>query len=166
MNQMQQRKKNSGDLRKDLIKCKHRDYLAKIKHSLVDNPKLFWSYHKAIHSSKCQSTVLTHDNKIATTIGEKVQLFNLYFSSVFGPKLDLDCLLLSNEPRTDMQIFEIQLEVNEVYEYLRTLDTTKAHGPDGIPACILKDVLLCVLFSINHLKIAVFLTNGKSPMLL
>lgn len=80
---------------KDLIKCKHRDYLAKIKHSLVDNPKLklFWSYHKAICSSKCQSTVLTHDNKIATIFGEKVQWFNSYFSSAFGPKLDLDCLL-------------------------------------------------------------------------
>ena len=52
-----------------------------------------------------------------------------------------------------MQISEIQIETNEVYECLRTLNTTKACGPDEIPALILKECALeispslCSLFN-------------------
>ena len=142
LNQTQQRKENLRRLTqevKDMIKRKHEDYLASIKHSFADNPKLFWSYHKAIHSNKQQSTIITHGDIIATTNREKVNLFNSYFSAGFQPKSDRTCFEFSDASETVMQISEIQLETNEVYECLRTLHTTKACGPDEIPARILKE---------------------------
>ena len=99
-----------------MIKRKHEDYLANIKHSFADNPKLFWSYYKAIHSNKQQSSIITHGDIIATTNREKANLFNTYFSSVFQPKSDRNCFELSEAFESVMQISEIQLETNEVYE--------------------------------------------------
>lgn len=72
---------------------------------------------------------------------------------MFQPKSDRDCLHPSHEFQTEMQISEIQLEVNEVYECLRALDINKACGLDGIPARILKECALeisptlCSLFN-------------------
>ena len=127
LNQTQRRKENLRRLTqevKDMIKRKHEDYLANTKHSFPDNPKLFWSYHKAIHSNKQQSSsVITHGDIIATTNREKINLFNSYFSSVFQPKKTVrNCFESSNAFESVMQISEIQLEINEVYECLRTLD--------------------------------------------
>ena len=165
LNQTQRRKENLRRLTqevKDMIKRKHEDYLANIKHSFANNPKLFWSYHKAIHSNKQQtSSVITHGDIIATANREKVNLFNSYFSSVFQPKSDQNCFELSDAFESAMQISEIQLETNEVYERLRTLNTTKACGPDEIPARILKECALeisplCSLFNTS-------LKAGKLP---
>ena len=166
LNQTQRRKENLRRLTqevKDMIKRKHEDYLANIKHSFANNPKLFWSYHKAIHSNKQQtSSIITHGDIIATTNREKVNLFNSYFSSVFQPKSDQNCFELSDVFESAMQISEIQLETNEVYEPLRTLNTTKACGPDEIPARILKECALeispslCSLFNTT-------LKAGKVP---
>ena len=80
-------------------------------------------------------------------------MFNSYFSAGFQPKSDRTCFEFSDASETVMQISEIQLETNEVYECLRTLDTTKACGPDEIPARILKECAseispsLCSLFN-------------------
>ena len=158
LSQTQQRKVNLRRLTqevKDTIKRKHEDYLAKVKNSFVDNPKLFWSYHKAIHSNNHQSSVITYGDKLATTTREKVELFNSYFSSVFQPKNDQDYIEASHASPTVMQISQIQLEINEVYGHLRTLDTTKACGPDQIPARILKECALeispslCTFFNMS-----------------
>ena len=111
---------------KDMIKRKHEDYLVNAKHSFADNPKLFWSYHKAIHLNKQQSSIITHGDIITTTNREKFNLFNSYLSSIFQPRSDWNCFELSYAYESVMQISEIQLETNEVYECLRTLDTTKA----------------------------------------
>ena len=63
-----------------------------------------------------------------------------YFSSVFQPKKPVrNCFESSNAFES---VSEIKLETDEVYECLRTLDTTKACGPDEIPARILKECAL------------------------
>ena len=123
----------------------------------------FWTYYKAIHSNKQQSSVITHGDIIATTNREKVNLFNSCFSSVFQPKKTRrNCFESTDASELVMQISEIQLETNEVYECLRTLDTTKACGPDEIPARILKECALeispslCSLFNTS-------LKAGKVP---
>ena len=78
--------------------------------SFKDNPKLFWSYHKAIlhHHGKSTSKI-THNGKKATSPAGKAELFNSYFSSVFRPpssqqdidNIDntnlLDCGIMNNK---------------------------------------------------------------------
>jgi hypothetical protein len=61
-----------------------------------------------------------------------------------------------------MQIFEIQLETNKIYECLRSLDTTKPCSPDDIPAHILKECALEIsraLFSLFNMS----LKAGRFP---
>ena len=46
---------------KYVIRAKHRDYLKKIESSFKRNPKLFWSYHKAILHSRGKPSVISYN---------------------------------------------------------------------------------------------------------
>ena len=53
---------------KYLVKRKHRLYLEKIEGAFSENPKFFWSYHKAVlHHRAKPSSVITYNGKEATT---------------------------------------------------------------------------------------------------
>jgi hypothetical protein len=148
---------------KSLVKRKHKEYLSKIEKSFSTNPKVFWSYHKAIlhHRSK-QSTNITYvtpkSRVTAKSPAKKAELLNQYFTSVFT-KHSVD---INNgdtdeyEEITNMtNIGELQVSLQEVEFYLRNLDATKACGPDGLPARILKECShsiapsLCELFNFS-----------------
>ena len=66
------------------IRNKHMSYLAKIEALFKQNPKLFWSYHKAFpHQHSVLNPIICHNNRIAKTSREKAELLNFYFCSVF-----------------------------------------------------------------------------------
>ena len=124
--------------------------------SFNDNPKLFWSYHKAVlRNRSSQSPVIAYGGATAKTPTEKAELFNLYFSYIFQPQKQHEgttedsCLFPPGS-----EISDITLSVNEVGNCLDSLDTTKASGPDRIPPRLLKECSqqiapsLCALF--NH----------------
>ncbi|CAB4011989.1 Hypothetical predicted protein [Paramuricea clavata] len=69
---------------KRLIRRKHQEYLAKIESSFSVNPKLFWSYHKAIlrHRANLHHEI-TFNGVTSKSAKDKATLFNAYFSSVF-----------------------------------------------------------------------------------
>ena len=143
-----------------LVKHKHREYLAKIETSLHSNPKLFWSYHKAIlHHKSSSSPVLTYGGVTVNTPAKKAELFNSYFSSVFSVPRSIVDTTSDNvfSPKTDLQLSDIKLSVEEVAKCLSTLDTSKAGGPDGIPTRLLKDCghqiapSICNMFNLSLL---------------
>ena len=98
-----------------------------------------------------------------TPIG-KAELFNKYFCSVFLPTTYglNNSEYITSSSITDMEISQIEVTVDEVMERLSELDTTKACGPDKIPARLLKECSekiapgLCSLF--NH-----SLSTGQIP---
>ena len=149
---------------KSLIRKKHREYLERVESSFNKNPKFFWSYHKAIlHHKEQHNAVVTYKYITAKTPTEKAELFNSYFSSMFVPSkstTDTDNNLDSFDP--DTQISDITLTTEEVAACLYNLDISKASGPDGIPARILKECShqiapsICDLF--NH-----SLRTGRLP---
>ena len=55
-----------------------------------------------------------------------------------------------------MEISLIEVSVDEIQECLSNLDTSKACGPDSIPARLLKECMLCMLFKFS-------LSRGKLP---
>ena len=62
------------------------------------------------------------------------------FCSVFlsaTPDVNIDPT--NNSLRTEMEISQIQVSVDDVTKHLIGLDTSKACGPDGIPARLLKE---------------------------
>ena len=57
---------------KYLVKRKHRLYLEKTEGASSENPKFFWSYHKAVlHHRAKPSSVITYNGIEATTPAEK-----------------------------------------------------------------------------------------------
>ena len=124
---------------KYLIRCKHREYLSKVENSFSDNPKLFWSYHKAIlRHRKRQNNEITYNGFTAKTIKEKATV--IFFASDFQ---DLS--------ESEGHISEITLQVDEVFQCLTNLDTSKASGPDGIPSRLLQACSLEIAPSICEL---------------
>ena len=144
------------ELIKYLLRRKHRENLSIIECSFGENPKLFWSYHKAIlHHRKRQNNVITYNGVTAITEKEKATLFNSYFSSVFHPPSTRSNSSYYPDPlESGAQMTEITLDVDEVSQCLSCLDTSKATGPDGIPSRLLHTCSLeiapstCELF--NH----------------
>ena len=144
---------------KYLVKRKHRDYLLKIQDSFQDNPRLFWSYHKAVfHHRSTQTPTISYKGKLAKTPSDKAELFNSYFSSVFQPSRPNQhqtSTFSSSQLRTDTQLREIELSEHDVANCLKNLDPSKASGPDGIPARLLKECSqqiapsLCSLFNLS-----------------
>ena len=145
---------------KFLVRRKHQEYLAKIEGSFCDNPKLFWSYHKAIlHHRAAQNHKITYNGVTAKTAKERSNIFNTYFSSVFRPpstcsKSDI-CDL--PQPSETVRLSNITLDVEEVIaQRLSYLDISKSCGPDGIPPRLLQECSfqiapsICDLFNHSH----------------
>ena len=97
---------------------------------------------------------------------QKAELFNTYFCSVFTSPNTVPSTIPSNPNRSDVEISDVHLSVEEVELCLAGLDSSKASGPDGIPAHILKQCSkeiapsVCALF--NHsCALGVFQLNGR-----
>ncbi|CAB4026882.1 Hypothetical predicted protein, partial [Paramuricea clavata] len=139
---------------KRLIRRKHQEYLAKIESSFSVNPKLFWSYHKAIlrHRANLHHEI-TFDGVTSKSAKDKATLFNAYLSSVFrspstGSKSGI-CDLL--QPLEIEELSNITLNAEEVARSLYNLDTSKACGPDGIPTRLLQECSIQIAPSICEL---------------
>ena len=143
---------------KNLIKRKHREYLKNNETSFYANPKVFWSYHKAMtHKRRDLNPSITYNGVTGKTLREKAEIFNSYFSSVFQKSRvnsengDTDSAVRFP---SDSELSEITVSEEEVISYLRNLDVNKSHGPDEIHPRLLKVCCeqigpsLCALF--NH----------------
>ena len=143
---------------KNLIKRKHREYLKNIETSFYANPKVFWSYHKAMtHKRRDLNPFIMYNGVTGKTLREKAEIFNSYFSSAFQKsRVNLDNGDTDSAVRfpSDSELFEITVSAEEVISYLRNLDVNKSHGPDEIHPRLLKVCCeqirpsLCTLF--NH----------------
>ena len=125
--------------------------------TIIKNPQNLWSYHKAFLGGRSGATLtISYNLEVAETSAGKAELFNKYFCSVFLPTTYglNNSEYITSSSITDMEISQIEVSVDEVMEHLSELDTTKACGPDKIPARLLKECSeqiapsLCSLF--NH----------------
>lgn len=66
-------------------------------------------------------------------------MFNKYFHSVYTSPRGQPSPTKTDSLPTLTRMSSIELSVDEVYTVLQDLDPSKAHGPDGIPARILKE---------------------------
>ena len=141
---------------KRLIIRKRQEYLAKIENSFSVNPKLFWSYHKAILRPKANlHHEITFNEITAKSAKDKATLFNAYFSSVFRSPTTYSksgvCEPLHLSEVEELSNITLDPEVARTLYYL---DTSKACGPDGIPTRLLQECSfqiapsICDLF--NH----------------
>ena len=153
---------------KILIAKKKRDQENKLKKSVSENPKRFWSYVKSSTRSSQSPNFLRNGQTYTTDSREKANLLNTFFHSVFNP-CDIEppaYIPTPSETLADNQLSEIELFVEEVAVVLSNLDPNKASGADGIPCRLLKEVAheiapsLCSLFNIS-LSLGVVPTEWK-----
>ena len=110
--------------------------------SFLYNPKHFWNCHKVFLGGRSgANSTISSNREVAGTPAGKAELFNKYFCFVFLPTTFglNNSEYATSSSITDMEISQIEVSVDEVKERLSDLDTTKAYGPDKIPARLLKE---------------------------
>ena len=80
LNKTPQRKRKLSTLSqtiKALVRTKHQRYLTKIEASCKDNPKHFWSYHKALLGGRSGAKLMiSYNHEVAQTPVGEAELFN------------------------------------------------------------------------------------------
>jgi hypothetical protein len=149
----------------NMLRESRKIFFKSIKTEINKNPKRFWSILKNNSKSRAipngVSMPMTgfgsavHDQQppLRSSAAEKPQeianLFNSYFISVFSPSAEI---ILEDSPLPDEPYMtELCLTVTEVQATLEALDVTKATGPDGIPAHLLKETASVIAPSICKL---------------
>ena len=81
---------------------------------------------------------LSVNGKIVTNFKEKANLFNKYFSSQCTP-LPNDSKLPENQTYiTETKLSSFDIEDEDIYKIIKTLDINKAHGHDEVSIRMLK----------------------------
>ena len=135
------------------------------------SPKTNWSIIKSCYNGRKIPIIppLSVNGKIITDFNEKANLFNKYFSSQCNP-LPNDSKLPENQTYITETKISFNIEDEDIYKIIKTLDINKAHGHYEVSIRILK---LCdksiVKPSLSYsttvnLRI-LFLIYGKKQML-
>ena len=122
------------ELQKDL-KDAHHNY---VNDTIAeDGNKGLWRYLKGVRKDSCGVSTLVKDHKVATQPGDKAELLNEQFSSVFTREDPASSPDLGPTPYKKMP--PITIGKAGVLKLLKELKTRKASGPDNIPAILLKN---------------------------
>ena len=124
------------------------------------NPKMFWKAIKFLNKNKQSIPTLSHAGEVATTDVEKANLLNSFFCSCFNrshsPIQHLNAPINAECPVENL------CSESKVGDMLAALDTTKASGPDGISARLLKSTALSIAPSLTKL-FNLSITTGSLP---
>ena len=132
-----QKFKDLRRLTKQLISQKKKEYATKLRDSVTENPKSFWSFVKSSRSVKITANLFRDNQSFITDSRDKANLLNSFFHSVFIPAQATTTT--PNLPlSSDKALSNIQLTENEVFKAPDGLDPSKACGSDGIPGKLLK----------------------------
>ena len=99
------------------------------------SPKTYWSIIKSCYNGRKIPIIppLSVNGKIITNFKEKVNLFNKYFSSQCNP-LPNDSKLPKNQTYiTETKLSSFDIEDEDIYKMIKTLDINKAHGHERYP---------------------------------
>ena len=146
-----------SEIKRRLRTCREA-FFEDMESNLTSNPKRFWSVLKvkSKHKNVPETiTMATSDNSTvkASTPNEVAELFNQYFASVFASDQGIPAPERENVQLQDSNPFltDVSLSVSQVELILRNLDTSKATGPDELPARILKETADVIAPSLTEL---------------
>ena len=129
---------------KDNLNKAYFSYVKDLTASLNTNPKRFWSFVKSCTKEQSTPGCILYDGTHALTPGDKANVFNQFFCSVFNKRIDN----LSSIPGHGCDystVFPLHLindlicTPSEVAKLLKSLNVNKACGPDGVSPRLLKE---------------------------
>ena len=120
------------------IRFERKKYLMEIANEVSTNAKHFWSYFSLKNGRTLVPDKVVYQGVTISEDQARAGAFNNYFQSVF--KDHSDCqedevpLIIA-----DSRLGLIQVNSDEVRDYLRSLDVNIAIGPDQLPTIVLKE---------------------------
>ena len=171
---------------KKLKKAK-REYEEKIAQECSKNPKAFFRY--ANYYKKKSTTFIRlnkvytkedKENDLTTNDKETAEELNHFFKSVFTTENDRDAINMNyfmktfvdqdhpepfdncNNSSSSNQINEINITVDDVYEFLKNLNPNKSAGEDGMHPRVLKECADQLAYPVHKL-FCMSLTSGTLP---
>ena len=125
-------------LTEQLIIQKKKEHGCKLKESITNNLKRFWSFVKSSTRENASPHLLQDRQIFVTDRVAKANILNRYFHSVFSPKeIHIEHTNTESTYSTAVQLSEICLSESEVVEVLKGIDPNKACSSDNIPGLIL-----------------------------
>lgn len=111
-------------------KC-HREFIARSKFHLKQNPRSFWKFMRKHRSSSFIPASMLHEGITSTNSLQTANLFSSYFSSVFSLVSLTPTPISSSFPQFFLPS-NVQLSVIDVHKSLISLRGNKSLGPNGI----------------------------------
>ena len=104
------------------------------------SPKTNWSIIKSCYNGRKIPIIppLSVNGKIITDFNEKANLFNKYFSSQCNPLPNNSKLPENQTYITKTKLSSFNIEDEDIYKIIKTLDINKAHGHDELSIRMLK----------------------------
>ena len=119
---------------------KKKEHAEKLKASISENPKRFWSYIKSSTSDRPSPNFFRDGHKIVTDSRDRANILNKFFSSVFNPASTAPPPLSALPPNgVGEELDSIEITTSEVREVLLGLGPNKACRPDIFPGSLLKN---------------------------
>ena len=150
---------------KNMLRESRENYFTSLGNNFKQNPKRLWSIIKNKSKSRnipntVSSAVNSGTNQdparfSADNPTDIANMFNRYFTSVYTSADNYEDT--DHEQAEPAVMTDLALSVEEMQAVLGSLDCTKATGPDGIPARLLKETAsvispsLCKLYGIGKL---------------
>ncbi len=153
------------DLRRKIkseIRKKKREYIQGLAESVRDNSKEFWRFFKYKSNKSTLPDTMTHGDSRFSSSQAKAVAFNSYFASVFRPNTPSTSATKPVNNTDAVGLESITISAEEVCCLLSGLCTTKATGPDGISATLLRECATELAPSLTEL-FAMSLAHGKVP---
>ena len=118
---------------KEVLMRKKKEHAEKLKASISENPKRFWSYIKSSTCNRRSPNFLRDGHKLATDSRDRANILNTFFSFVFNLASTASPPLSALPPSgVGEELDSIEITVSEVREVLLGLDPNKACGPVNI----------------------------------
>ena len=130
-----------------MIKQAHNKHVVEVRNgiSAADPPssqnsgvKRAWSYLKLLRTESVGMPTLFSDGRVCVSDVAKAEALRSQYDSVFTREDLSDTPVLADSPYPDLP--EISFSMNGARKLLENVQVHKAHGPDSIPARILKEV--------------------------
>ena len=104
------------------------------------SPKTYWFVIKSCCKGRRIPIIppLSVNGKIITDFNEKTNLFNKYFSSQWNPLPNNSKLPENQTYITETKLSSFNIEDEDIYKIIKTLDINKAHGHDEVSIRMLK----------------------------
>ena len=136
-----QRYRDISNRVRSLTRRDHTRHLEQITENLHKDQRPFWRWFKNTSGQHSQVPEVHHQGKVLSDPIQKAKALCKFFASVFVRK-DLSSIGSLKEKlhkaRSQAEVKDITITVDNVYDLLCKIDISKACGPDDIPGQLLK----------------------------